>query len=107
MENNGRGRRTPTSLIWPVLFLGAGGLWLWLAQDDDVAVVLGATALAVTAVLGIVWLFQVRAARRFIAVVEAYAEQEIDRERRRNGPQQIQGNPSRGSPSADTVTLAR
>jgi hypothetical protein len=52
---------------------------------------MGATAVALTAILGIVWLSRVRAARRFNAALDAYAEREIERERRRNGPQRVRG----------------
>jgi hypothetical protein len=84
MENNRIGRRMATSLVWPVTFLGAAGLWVWLARGEGVAVLLGAPALALTAVLGMVWRSRIRAARRFHAAVEAHAEREIDRERRRS-----------------------
>jgi hypothetical protein len=82
MENNWIGRRTPTSLVWPAALLGAVGLWFWLAHGGSVAVLPGAAALVLAAILGIVWLSRARAARRFNAAVDAYAEREIDRERR-------------------------
>jgi hypothetical protein len=82
MENNWIGRRTPTSLVWPAALLGAVGLWFWLAHRGSVAVLPGAAALVLTAILGIVWLSRARAARRFNAAVDAYAEREIDRGRR-------------------------
>jgi hypothetical protein len=91
MENNRIGRRTPSSLLWPVTFLGAVGLWFWLAHGDGVAVLLGAAALVLTAILGIVWLSRARAARRLNAALDAYAEREINRERRRHGPQRVRG----------------
>jgi hypothetical protein len=43
-----------------------------------------------TATLGTVWLSRARAARRFNAIVDAYAEREIDRERQRNRPLTVQ-----------------
>src|SRR5262245_55997694 len=89
MKNNRIGRRTPTSLVWPVPLLGAVGFWFWLAHADGVAALLGAAALVLTATLGIVWLSRARAARRFNAALDAYAEREIDRERRRSGPQRV------------------
>jgi hypothetical protein len=49
------------------------------------AVLLGAAALVGSAILGIVQISRARAAKRFNAAVDAYAEREIDRERRRNG----------------------
>src|SRR5262249_37165545 len=51
------------------------------------AVLLGAAALALPALLGMVWLSRARAARRFNAAVATYTEREIDRARRRNGPE--------------------
>jgi hypothetical protein len=83
--------RTATSLAWPATFLGAVGLWFWLAHGEGVAVLLGAPALALTAVLGVVWRSRARATRRFRAAVEAHAEREIDRERRRRGRRRVPG----------------
>jgi hypothetical protein len=91
VKYNGIVRRTPTALVWPVLLLGAVGLWFWLAHGDGVAVWLGAVGFVLTAVLGIVWLSRARAARRFNAAVDAYAEREIDWERRRNARQRVRG----------------
>src|SRR5262249_49799984 len=53
-------------------------------------------ALVFTAILAIVWLSRARAARRFNAALDAYAEREIDRERRRNGPHRVRGASTRG-----------
>jgi hypothetical protein len=53
-----------------------------------------AAVFVLTAILGIVWLSRARAARRFNAAMEAYAEREIDRQRRWNGPHGIRGIPS-------------
>jgi hypothetical protein len=61
----------------------AAGFWLSLAHGGGVAVLSGAAALGLTAVLGTVWLSRARAARRFTAAVDAYAEREICRQRRR------------------------
>jgi hypothetical protein len=91
MQNNWTGRRMPTFLLWSVPLLGAAELWFWLAYEHGVAVLPGAAALGMTAILGIVWLSRARAARRFNAVVDAYAEREIDRERRREEPQRVRG----------------
>jgi hypothetical protein len=46
-------------------------------------------ALVLTATLGIVSLSRARAASRFYAAVDAYAEREIDRERRRKRSQRV------------------
>jgi hypothetical protein len=50
----------------------------WI-DGDGVAVLLGAAALVLAAILWIFWLSRARAARRFNAVMDAYAEREIDR----------------------------
>jgi hypothetical protein len=97
MENNWKVGHTLASLVWPVLLPGAGGLWFWLAPEDGVAGVVGVAAVIVTTILGIVWLFRARAASRFNAVVDAYAEQEIHRELRRNRLQRMPDVSTRGS----------
>jgi hypothetical protein len=99
MSYDGRwsGRRPPTSLVWPVTFLGAVGPWFWLAHGWGMAVLLGAPALVLTAILGTVWLARVRAAERFNAAMEAYAQREIDRGRRRNRPPRVRGASARGA----------
>src|SRR5436305_2954471 len=89
MEKNRIGGRTATALVWPVTFLAALGLWLWLAYAEGVAVLLGAPACVLTATLGSIWLSRARAARRLGAAVDAHAEREIDRERRRNRPRRV------------------
>jgi hypothetical protein len=86
MENSWGVRRMLTSLAWLVASLGALGLWLSLANGNEVATVLGAATLVLTAILAIVCHSRARAARRFHAAVNAYAEREIDREQRRPGP---------------------
>src|SRR5262249_52384119 len=97
VENNRIVRRTPTALVWPVLFVGAVGLWFWLAQGSRMAMWLGAAGFVLTAVLGIVWLLsRARAARRFNAAVDAYAEREIYRQRRRHARRRVRGVSPRG-----------
>jgi hypothetical protein len=91
MENNGIGLRTSTFLILPATLLGAAGLWFWLAHADRVAVPLGVAVLVLTAILGTVWLSRASATKRFYAAVDAYAEREIDRERRRNRSRRVRG----------------
>ena len=80
----------------PVTLLRAVDLWVWLAQGDGVAALPGAAAFIFTAILGISWLSRVRAARRLHAALDAYAERELDRERRRIGLQRVGGVSSRG-----------
>jgi hypothetical protein len=58
-------------------------------ENNIVAVLLSAVALLLTAILGIAWVWRVRAARRFMAAVDAHAKREMDRERRRNGPPRV------------------
>jgi hypothetical protein len=83
MENNSIGRLV-VSLIWLAALLvggGAAGLWLGLSHDG-VQRLLAAAVLALTAVLAAVWLVRARAARRFNAAVEAYAERELARRKK-------------------------
>jgi hypothetical protein len=83
MEINTIGR-TPLSLVGSVVFLaaaGAVGLWLWLARGDGPAP-LAAAALVVAAPLLALWQRRARAARRWSAAVNAYADREIARARR-------------------------
>jgi len=84
MTNNGNGRRKYRSLALFAALLGAAavvGPWLWLAPGVSVPALLGSAVIALTAVFAIVWLFRLRAARRLIAALDAYAEREIARAR--------------------------
>ena len=83
MISNRIGRWMPTSLVWIVMLLGAVRLWFWVTSGNDVQGLLGAAALLLTATFGTVGLSRARAARRFIAAVDAYAKREIERERSR------------------------
>jgi hypothetical protein len=78
---------TAMSLIGAITLLGAVGLWFWLANDDGRVILLAIATLMVTASLGIVWLIRARTARRSHAAWDAYADQEIDRQRRTDRPQ--------------------
>ena len=85
MQNTRIGRRTPWSLLvgWSAAFLaaaGAVGLWLWLARGDGPAL-LAAEALAIAVPLLAVWWWRGRAARRWRAAVNAYADREVARAR--------------------------
>jgi hypothetical protein len=75
----------PTALVWSVAILGAVRLWFWLTNRNDVAGLLAAAALLLTAILGAVGLARALAVRRFNAALDAYAKREIDQERRRKG----------------------
>jgi hypothetical protein len=85
IETNRAGR---TSLLGPAAFAAALALAavIWLASPGGVGgnwpEVLAAAAFVLTAGLGVVWHGQARAARRFNAVLDAYAGQEIVRARR-------------------------
>jgi len=84
MVNTSIDRRKIASLIWLAALLGSGGaagLWLEFAQGW-VQALLAAALLALTAILGVVWLAHDRAARRMNAL-DRYAEREIARARRR------------------------
>jgi hypothetical protein len=81
------------------LILGSVGSEFWPEGRDSLAVLPHAAALVLTAFLGVVWLYRVRAARRFKAVVEAYAEREIGRQRRGQGPARTRRSARRASPA--------
>jgi hypothetical protein len=79
--------RALLSQLGPAVFLGAGaaiGLWLWPTRGDRVQVLLASTLVAFVAMLGLVWQYRRQAARRWSAVVNAYAEQEMARSRLRH-----------------------
>jgi lysophospholipase L1-like esterase len=92
METNQRGRQKPGVVVWlaalcAVAVLGAGiagEVWLRPAEGGNWQALLPAALLALAAVLGIVWLARARAARRWNAAVDAYAEREIARSRRKH-----------------------
>jgi hypothetical protein len=97
-------RRKSTFLVWSVTLLGVAGIGSWLLHRDEVAVPLGAAALVLTAVLGALWLFRARTVRRYYAAVDAYAEREIDRARRRHHLQRVRrgSGPRDALPSSST-----
>ena len=73
MINNWTRRWMLTSLVWSVALLGAVRLWFWLTNGNDVPGLLAAAA-----------------TEREIDL-DAYAEREIDQERRRKGLPRIRG----------------
>ena len=84
MKNTRISRRAPRTWVGPAAFLaaaGAVGLWLWLARGDGPAL-LAAESLAIVVPLLAVWWWRGRAARRWSAAVNAYADREIARSRR-------------------------
>jgi len=91
MKNNEDTHPKSASWAGPAALLavaGAAGLWLWQTQGAYVPLGL----LALTAVLGAVWLYRVRAARRLFAALDAYAEKEVARARRRPRTPSAAGN---------------
>jgi len=91
MINNWIGRWMPAFLVGFVTLLGAVEIWFWVTNGNDEQGMLGAAALILTATLGTVGLSRARAARRFNAILDAYTEREIDRERRRKRPPRVRG----------------
>jgi hypothetical protein len=91
MESKRTGRQKPGVVVWLAAFVAiaglgagvAGELWLRSAEGGSWQALLPAAILALTAVLGIVLLFRARAARRWNAAVDAYAEREIARDQRK------------------------
>jgi hypothetical protein len=88
MTNNSTGRRNLMPLVWQAarfvaLALAAVGLGVfWLRSADGRAwpAFAAAAGFALTGVVATVWLARARAARRWSAAVNAYAEREIARE---------------------------
>jgi hypothetical protein len=79
--------RALLSQLGPAVFLGAGaaiGLWLWPTWGDRVQVLLASALVAFVAALGLVWQYRIHAARRWSAVLNAYAEREMARSRLRH-----------------------
>jgi hypothetical protein len=86
MKRNEGTRSKSASWAGPVGLLavaGAAGLWLWQAHGANVPLGPAVGLLALTVVLGVVWLYRVRAARRLFAALDAYAERELARAERR------------------------
>jgi hypothetical protein len=65
-------------------------------MDLQLQALVPAALLALTAVLGLVWLVRARAARRWNAVLDAYAEEELTRLRLRHPSQRLQPLSTRG-----------
>jgi hypothetical protein len=87
MITSGIGRRELFSHLGQAALLGVGGavgLWLWLVPGERSHGVLASAVIGATVVLGIVWLTRLVAAKRWIAVVNAYAEREMARTRLRD-----------------------
>ena len=79
MKSNEDNHRKGSSWLGPVALLaaaGAAGLWLWQTQGAYVPTGPAVALLALTAALGLAWLYRVRAARRLFAALDAYAERE-------------------------------
>ncbi len=107
MINNWIDRRILASLVWIVALLGADGLWFWLTSGNDVQGLLGAAALILTAILGTVGLSRARAARRFNAAMDTYAEREIGREWWRKKPPRVRGVSTLGGALSSGSTHGR
>jgi hypothetical protein len=90
MENNKQGRQRPGPPAGQVhacfaLALPGGGFGVplsWLADGRHWPALLAAAVVALTALVGLAWLYRARGARRRRAVLDAYAEREISRHRR-------------------------
>jgi hypothetical protein len=82
------GRATPA--VAAALAAGVvGGLWLRPADGRGWQALVAAAVLAVTAVLGVVWLWRARAVRRLNAALDAYAAREIARARHLPAPKRV------------------
>ncbi len=95
MKSNESAQPRPASWAGPVALLatgGAAGLGLWQAQSAFVPWWLVVGLLTLTAVLGGVWLYRIRAARDFVAALDAYAERELARAKRQPHLPSVNGN---------------
>jgi hypothetical protein len=90
MDNTQPVRRNRSSLLWPAtggaaFLAGAGGLgslWAQPAATESWAVLTFSALFVLIAVFGFVAFIRARARHRLEAIVEAYADLEIARERR-------------------------
>jgi hypothetical protein len=86
MQNNRTGRPWLVACFAAVLAAEiVGGLQLWPARGRSWLALLPAGGLALTSVLGIFWQSRARGTRRWRAALDAYAERETARDRRRDG----------------------
>jgi hypothetical protein len=76
----------------PVALLAAGAAALWFWQALGTSVPLG--LLALTVAVGGIWLYRQRAARRLVAALDTYAEQELARAERRPRTLHVTGRPA-------------
>ncbi len=60
--------------------VAVSGFWLWRAPEDPVQV-LAALALALAAVVGVLWHAHVQRGRRWRTALDAYAERSLAQER--------------------------
>jgi hypothetical protein len=91
MENSRTGHRRPTFLIGLAVYgfaaaLAAGivgGLQVWPSHGRSGLALPPVAVLVLAAVLGIIWQSRARGTRRWRAALDAYAEREMAKERRR------------------------
>ncbi len=99
MEKNWIYPSTPLSLVVGLpAFVGTGAVsvWAWLADSISAQVMVAAAVLILAAVFGILWQSRARAARRLRAALDAFAEREMARARRRNPPKTTRTLSARG-----------
>jgi hypothetical protein len=106
MKSNEIAHPRSASWVGPVALLataGAAVLWLWPTQSGYGPRGLAVGLLALSAALGGVWLYRVRAARHLFAVWDAYAEQELARAER--GPHTPRVRGRLGSKVEETIDV--
>jgi len=67
-----------------------------MLDANQLVALLGGAVFVLTTVIPIFWLRRARNAKRFEAVVDAYADREIDRDQRRNLREKVRDNSARG-----------
>jgi hypothetical protein len=87
MKDTTLARRNGFSLAWLAVVVApavAAGLW-WALVRGNVPGLLAVSALALLVALGAVWWLRARAARRWNAAMNVYADRELARWQRRRG----------------------
>ena len=70
----------------------------FMLSADQLAALLGGAAIVLTAVVPIYWLRRARNAKRFEAVVDTYADREIDRDQRSKLREKVRDNSALDEP---------
>jgi len=87
MKTNDNANPKPASMQGPMsqwVVAGAAGAGLWQTQSAYLPLWAAIGAIALMAVVAVVWLYRIRAARRFFSALDAYAVRESARAEERS-----------------------